>query len=147
MARAILLAASVAWLAAGIVALGVALLGATGLMNALPPLAIDLDALRGALVAIALAMVGSAALHLAIVAGLARPDPTHRRAATAAMLLGGLLVALFVALAAAAWTSAAARPELLLLLLAAGGVAALAAAAYALVVGRLVADRRSGIGS
>lgn len=147
MTRAILLGASVAWLAAGVVAVLVALLGASALMGALPPLAIDLDALRGALVAIGGAMLGMAGLHVAIVIGLARPGPTRHRAATAAMLLGGVLVGLFTGLAAAAWTSAAARPELLALLLAAGAVGALAAGAYALVVVRLVVDRRAGRGS
>jgi hypothetical protein len=145
--RGILLAASIAWLTVGVAAVAFAVLGASALMAALPPLAIDLDALRGALVAIGGAMLGMAGLHVAIVVGLARPGPTRHRAATAAMLLGGVLVALFVGLAAAAWTSAAARPELLGLLLAAGAVGGLAAGAYALVVLRLVADRRAGGGS
>lgn len=147
MARAILIGAAIAWVGAGMIAVLVALLGAGALMASLPPLAIDLDALRGALVAIGGGMVGMAALHAAIVIGLSRSSRTRHRAATGAMLLGGLLVALFIGLAAAAWASAAARPELLVLLAAAGAVAALAAAGYGLVVVRLVADRRAGDGS
>jgi hypothetical protein len=141
-ARAILVVAAIAWLAAGIVALGIALYGADALERALPPLAIDTDALRGAITAVAVALVGVAAVHGVILAGL---RGSRRWAWTAGILGGAVMAMLFVAFAVAAVTSAIAEPANAASLALGAVGAVVAAIGYGAVVIRLLAEVRSGV--
>lgn len=141
MARAILLGGALVWLLAGLVTVAVAVFGADMLAAMLPPLAIDIEALRGAITAMAVALLVGAFLHMGMLVGMGR---AWRRAWTAALLLTSVLATLFVALAATAFTSAAAEPMYWLPWLAAGVGATVVAGAYALAAARLVADLRAG---
>ena len=141
MARAVLAAGSALWLAAGLSGLAVATVAAEAVQALLPPLSIDTDALRGAVVAISIGAIAVAACHLAVLAGIRR----RRRWGTAAgVLLAGLIGMTLFALAAAAAASAAATPAAAPGLLAGMVAAGLAAACYGLAAARLVVDRRSG---
>lgn len=140
MARAILLIGTIAWGVTASAGLVLAAVGADALESALPPLSIDTDALRGAIVAVAFAMAVTAVLHAAILVGLRRE---RRRARTAGILLAALLAATLVALAAAAFTSAIATPAYAAVLVVAGIAAAVGAAAYATVAAQLVGELRS----
>jgi len=137
--RAILTAALVLWLLAGLAALAVAAWGADAVEAALPPLAIDTDALRGAIVAMGAAFIGLATVHGMLVFGLARE---RRWAWTGATLLAALLAMLCLALGAAAATSAVATPEHAVPLVAATAVAVMGALAYAVVAAGLVGEIR-----
>lgn len=141
MARALLLAAATAWALGAVGAAVLAVVGAETLERALPPLSIDTDALRGAIVAVAAGLGIGAAAHLAILAGL-----RARRAFawTSGILLAALAGMTFLALAAAAFTSAIATPASALVLLAAGAICVVAALAYGLIAARLVAEKRAG---
>lgn len=141
MARAILLAATIAWGVAAVLILGLAAVGAERLEAVLPPLSIDTDALRGAIVAVGVAMALTAAAHGAIVVGL---RAGRRRAHSAGILLAAVLTATFVALAAAAFTSALATPASAPLLVGAGLGASIGAAAYGVVAALLIGDLRAG---
>lgn len=141
MARAVLLAGAVAWAVGALAATVLAAVGVEMLERLLPPLAIDTDALRGAIVAVAVALGLGAAAHGAVLLGLRRHRP---RAWTAGILLAALLSATFVALAAAAFTSAIATPASAVVLSVAGAGAAVAALGYAVVTAGLVGERRSG---
>ena len=141
MARAVLLVGGVAWSSAGLAALAVAVVGAETLVSLLPPLAIDTDAVRGAVMAVAVAFGAAAVAHLAVLAGLRAERP---RAWSAAILLASLFAATFTALAAAAFTSAAAEPSAAVALVLAGVAAVVAAGAYALATHRLVHELRAG---
>lgn len=141
MARAILLTGAIAWSLAGLAALVVAVIGAERLVSLLPPLAIDTDAVRGAVTAVAVAFGAAAVAHLAVLAGLRRERP---RAWSAAILLASLFGATFTALAAAAFASAAAEASAAPVLVLAGVAAAVAAGAYALATHRLVHELRAG---
>jgi hypothetical protein len=140
-ARAVLLVGAFAWAIGGAGATLLAAVGVEPLERLLPPLAIDTEALRGAIVAGAVALGLGAAAHVAILMGLGRRRP---RAWTAGILLAGLLSATFVALAAAAFTSAIAAPASASALLAAGVAATVASVGYGAVVAGLVAEKRSG---
>jgi hypothetical protein len=140
-ARAILLVGGVAWSIAGLAALAVAVVGVERLVSLLPPLAIDTDAVRGAVIAVAVAFGAAALAHLAVLTGLRRELP---RAWSAAILLASLFAATFTALAAAAFTSAAAEPSAAVALVLAGVAAVVAAGAYALATHRLVHELRTG---
>lgn len=141
MARALLLAAAVVWALGALGAAVLAAVGADTLERALPPLSIDTEALRGAIVAVAAGLGIGAAAHLGILAGL-----RARRALawTAGILLAGLAAMTFVALAAAAFTSAIAAPASALVLAGGGAACALAAFAYGVIAARLVAEKRAG---
>jgi hypothetical protein len=139
-ARALLLATGVAWLVAGLAGLAFAALGTEMLERALPPLVIDTDALRGAIVAVAVGLAVVGAAHLAVVAAL---RAGHRVAWTVGILMTALLCATLVAVAAAAATSAVADPSRALAYLAGTAGSAAGAVAYGLVAARLVAERRA----
>lgn len=141
MPRAILLAATIAWGGAAVLTLGLAALGADRLEGLLPPLSIDTDALRGALVAVGVAMGLTAAVHGVVVIGL---RAGRRWAWSAGILLAAVLTATFVALAAAALTSAMTTPASAPLLVGAGIGASVGATAYGLVAARLVGELRAG---
>jgi hypothetical protein len=140
-ARALLLAAAIVWALGAVGAAVLAALGADTLERALPPLSIDTEALRGAIVAVAAALAVGAATHLGVLAGL---RARRSLAWTAGILLGVLAAMTFVALAAAAFTSAIAAPASALVLAGGGVACALAALAYGLIAARLVAEKRAG---
>jgi hypothetical protein len=102
-ARRILFVGTIAWLGVAGAALLAAVAGRDALLGALPPLAIDADALGGALTAVAVASAGIGALHAWLVGALAGRD---RRPLTVGTLLACVLTAVFVALAAASAASA-----------------------------------------
>ena len=141
MARTILLIGAVCWLVVAVAGLGVALVGRDALLAALPPLAIDADALGGALTVIAVAALGVAAAHAAVLVGLGRG---RRWARSAGVLLASVMSVVFLALAATAAASAVRESPLALVLGGACVAAAFAAVGYALLAARLVADLRSG---
>ena len=141
MARTILFVGAVAWLMVALVTLGAAVLGREALIAALPPLAIDADALGGALTVIAVASLVIGAAQAGIVAGISRD---RHRARSAGVLLASVLAAGFLGLAATAAASALREPPLAPVLAGACLAAAAAAIAYALTVARLIADLRSG---
>ncbi|HEY6568910.1 MAG TPA: hypothetical protein VIZ22_01395 [Candidatus Limnocylindrales bacterium] len=141
MARLLLVASGAIWLAAGLAGLVLAAIGTERLERLLPPLVIDTDAIRAAIVSVAVAFILVALAHGAVVLGL---RARHELAWTAGILMSAVLAALFVALAAAAAASAAAEPERALAYLAATVVAVIGAVAYVIVTVRLVGERRSG---
>ena len=141
MARTILVVGAVAWLVVAVVALGVAITGRDALLAVLPPLAIDAEALGGALTVVAIASLAIGAAHVGVVVGVARGA---RRARSAGVLLASVLSAAFLGLAAAAAASALRESALALALAGACVAAAAAAIGYAVTVARLVADLRSG---
>lgn len=141
MARTILLIGAIGWLVVAIAGLGVALAGRDTLMAALPPLAIDADALGGALTVIAVVALGIGAAHAGAVVGLGRGS---RWARSAGVLLASVMSVVFLAIAATAAASAVRESPLALLLGGACVATTLAAIGYALTAARLVADLRSG---
>ena len=144
MARAILLAAATAWAVSALGAIVLAAAGTEALERALPPLAIDTEALRGAIVAVAVALAVVAAAHALVVVGMRQG---RRLAWTAGILLGAVMAAASVALAAAAFTSAIATPAAAAELVAGGVIAVLGAVAYGVVTVRLVREQASKWGS
>ncbi len=130
MARTILIAGAVAWLLAGIVGLGLAVMGTDWLRSRLPPLAIDVEALGGALTAMAIGLIVLSAAHIAVVVGLRRE---RHWACSAGVLLASVLAAASLGLAAAAISSAAREAGYALPLIGAALVATLGTAGYALV--------------
>lgn len=141
MTRAVLLAGAMVWGIGSLVAAAVAAIGVETLERLLPSLAIDTEALRGAIVALALGLGLGSAAHAAVLLGLRRG---RRRAWTAGILLAGMLAATFVALGASAFTSAIAAPASAVVLTAAGVAASLAALGYGVVAAGLVGEKRSG---
>lgn len=141
MARTVLLIGAIGWLVVAIAGLGVALAGRNALLAALPPLAIDADALGGALMVIAVAALGVGAAHAGVVVGLGRGN---RWARSAGVLLASVLAVAFLALAATAAASALRESPLALVLSGACVATAVAAVGYALTAARLVADLRAG---
>ena len=143
MARAILgIGAIASWIGC-LGAVGVAIIGVDRLMDLLPPLEVDADAVRGAVVAVGAGFGLAGAAHAAVLLGL---QARRKRAWSAGILLAALLSATFVALAAAAFTSAVAGSAPLGLVLIAGVASALVALAYAIATLRLVAELRAGPG-
>ncbi len=140
MARSILIGTGSAWLLAGIAGLGLAAIGADDLERLLPPLVIDTDALRAAILSFAVGLLVVGALHVVIVLGL---GAGRRVAWTAGILMSGVLSATSVALAASAATSAIADPDRALTYVAGAIGGGLAALAYAIAVARLVSELRS----
>ena len=141
MARAVLLIGGATWIIAAAVTSFVAGFGTEEFERVIPPLTIDTDALRGAVVAVA---CGLLAVGLAHVVALIGVRARRRWGSTAAILLAGLLSATFVALSATAAASAVATPSLAPLLAAAGLGAGVAALAYGAAVVVLVGERRAG---
>lgn len=141
MARGILFLGAIVWLLAGSVSIGVAAFATPQLEAALPPLVIDTDALRGAIVALGGGLSAVGLVHVVVLIGL---GARRRWGSTSAILLAALLTATLIALAAAAATSAAATPEYAPAFLAGVAGASVAAIGYGVVVARLVGARRSG---
>jgi hypothetical protein len=142
-ARAILGIGATVWSVGCVASIGVAIVGVERLMDLLPPLQVDADAVRGAVVAAAVGLALAAAAHLVVLGGL---RAHRRRAWSAGILLAGLLTAIFVALAAAAFTSAVVGSGAVPVLAMAGVAAAALAFGYALATARLVAELRAGAG-
>jgi hypothetical protein len=142
-ARGILVAGALVWLLGGVAALILAALAVPELERSLPPLAIDTDALRGAVVALGSGLLAVGVGHLIVVIGL---NAGRRWGSTTAILLAALLSAVLLALAAASATSAVATPEFAAAFVGGALAAGIGAAAYAIVVVRLVTARRSGWG-
>jgi hypothetical protein len=140
-ARTLLGAASVVWVVAGIVGIGIGLVGAADLQQRLPPLAIDLSALGGAVVAVSGGVLAVGLIHATVLAGMRRG---HRTARSVATVVAAALAALFVALSAAAATSAVNVPERAVILLLAALASIVAAIAYGVVAVLLVAETRAG---
>jgi len=140
-ARAVLLAGTILWAVGALAAAAVAAIGVEQLERLLPPLAIDTDALRGTILAGAVALGLGAVLHGAVLLGLRRRLP---RAWTAGILLAALLSATFVALGAAAFTSAIATPGSAVALGASGAAAVVAAIGYGVIAIGLIGEKRSG---
>lgn len=138
-----LLALGVAWVVMGIGGLGLAALGTERLEAVLPPLAIDTEALRGAIVAVSAGVLGIGVGHLAILLGLRMHRPL---AWTVGILGGALMSATLIALAATSGTTAVADPDRALAFTAGALAAAGVAGAYALVTAQLIAERRAGSG-
>ena len=137
MARTILIAGAVAWLLAGIVGLGLAVMGTDWLRSRLPPLAIDVEALGGALTAMALGLIVLSGAHIAVVVGLRRERHWAR---SAGVLLASVLAAASFGLAAAAISSAAREAGYALPLIGSALVATLGTAGYALVAATLARE-------
>jgi hypothetical protein len=139
--RRTLLVATAAWLAIAVAGLVVAAIGREALLAALPPLAIDADALGGAVAVIAAAALLVGLAHGLILAGLGR----HARwARSAGVLLASVLSVAFLGLAATAVTSAL-REAVQAPALAGGAVGAgVVAAVYGLTAARLVTEMGSG---
>jgi hypothetical protein len=138
-ARRTLLTGAVAWLVLAGAGLIAAVAGRTALLAALPPLAIDADALGGVLAVMAAGAIAIGLAHAAVLAGLARD---RRWARSAGVLLASVLAVTFLALAATA--AASALRETAALILSVGAVsAALVALAYGVTAARLVAELRA----
>lgn len=144
MARSILLVGAVAWVLAGIAGLAVAAFAAETLEGMLPPLAIDTDALRGAVTTVGAGLMAVGLAHAVVLKGL---WSGRRWGWSASTLLAALLAASLLALGAAAATSAVATPAMAATLLVAAALAALGGACYVFVVLRLVGERKSGSAS
>ena len=142
MARTILLLGAAGWLLAGAAGLVLALTGTEALLSVLPPLAIDADALGGALTAIGLTITVMGAAHLVVAFGV---RAGRRWAMSAGVLLTSTLAVASVGLAAAAISSALRQAAMAAPLLVGGAVGFLAAAAYGIAAVRLA--RRLGSGS
>lgn len=141
MARTVLTIGAAVWLAAGAVAFAIAAVGVQPLLSRLPPLAIDADAVGGALTALALTLVAIGTAHLFVVAGL---RDGRRWARSAGALLASVLAIACVGLAAAAVSSAVRSPGYALPLLGAAVVAAAGATGYVLAAVRLARELGSG---
>ena len=112
----------------------------TALLDALPPVAIDADALGGLAAFMAAGSLVVAVAHAGVAVGLARDV---RWARSAGVLLASALAVTFLALAATAAASAV-REVASASILSVGTVAALGVAvAYGLTAARLVAELRS----
>ena len=144
MARTFLVIGAVAFLLAGAFTFALAAVGVERLLTVLPPLAIDADAVGGALTALALTFVATGTVHLFVVAGLREG---RRWAASAGALLAGVLAAAFVGLAAAAVDQRAALAGLRLAAPRGAAAATCAAIGYALVAVRLARELGSGSAS
>jgi hypothetical protein len=132
---------AMAWITLAVVGFAVAATGRNALLAALPPLAIDADALGGAVAVVAVASMAIGVAHAGIAIGLGR----HLRwAQSAGVLLASVLAVAFLGLAAAAVASAVRESPAALVLAGAATVAAAAAIGYGLTAARLVRDLRSG---
>lgn len=89
MVRAVLIVAGAGWSVAGLAALGASLFATDALVELLPPLAIDADAVAGAAAAIGAACLAVGVIHAVVVLGLGRGS---RWAWSAGILLAGVMV-------------------------------------------------------
>ena len=140
MARTVLLAGMIVWLVAGMVGIGIGLMGSASLQRLLPDLTIDLPAIGGAVIALAIGLIIVGVVHGIVVLGLRAGVPSAR---SAALVLTGTLAILLVALAAASATSAVTIPDRAPSFLAACVAGVLAALAYGLATAQLVAEVRA----
>ena len=141
MTRTVLVIGATVWLLAGLGVIGVAMGGREWLLSFLPPLAIDSDALGGALTAMALLVLAIGLAHLAVLIGLARGS---RWVQSAGALLASVLAAVLVGLVAAAVSSAVREAAYALPLVGGATLAALGALGYAVVAVRLARSLGSG---
>jgi hypothetical protein len=141
-ARRVLLVGAVGWLLAAITGIAVAVAGVDALRALLPPLAIDADALGGAITAVAVALLAVGGAHVAVLLGDGR-----RWAMSAGALLSSVLSIASLALAAAAVASAARVSVLAWPLLGGGVVAGLVAIGYGVAAVRLARQLGSGSAS
>lgn len=139
--RTVLVIGAAVWLLLGIGGIGLALVGRQWLLSSLPPLAIDADALGGALTAMALVALALGLVHLCLVIGLARG---WRWARSAGALLASLLAAVSLGLVATAVSSALREAAYALPLAAGAALAAVGALGYAVVAVRLARSLGSG---
>jgi hypothetical protein len=139
-ARTLLLGATIVWLVAGVIGIGIGLTSAAGLQRLLPPLAIDLAALGGAVVAVGIGVLAIGIVHAGVVVALRAGSPF---APSAALLLAITMTTLMLVLAAAAVTSAVTVPERAPPLLVATAAALAAASAYGLVASQLAIEVRA----
>ncbi|MEA2650600.1 MAG: hypothetical protein QOI85_321 [Chloroflexota bacterium] len=144
MARTVLLIGAVVFLLAGAGTFALAAIGVRQLLSLLPPLAIDADAVGGALTALALTLVAAGTAHLFVATGL---RDGRRWARSAGALLAGVLAPVFVGLAAAAVSSALRSPGQAPPLLAGAALATFAAIGYTLAAVRLAREMGSGSAS
>ena len=143
MARTVFLAGGGAWFVLGAVGVALAVAGREWIVATLPPLAVDTDAIGGALTAVALAALAVGAAHLAIAAGLAGD---RRWARSAGILLASMMALAFLGATAAAASSAVRESALVLPLGASAVVAGLAVIAYGLTAVLLVREIGAGPG-
>jgi hypothetical protein len=142
MARTLLLAATIVWLAAGAVGVGIGMLGAGNLQRVLPStVVIDAAALGGAVVAVAIGVLAVGIVHGVVVLGM---RAGYRLALSAALLLAATMSALLLALATTSATSAVTVPDRAASFLFAAGAALAGAVAYGVVTALLVAEVRTG---
>ena len=141
MARAPFLVGTAAWLLLGVAGIVVAMVGRDALTRVLPDLAIDADALGGAIAGIAAGAVAIGLAHLAVAVGF---RAGRRFAVGVGILLASLLAAGFAALAAAALASAQREAALAPALIAGALAAAVIGLAYGWVAWQLVGERRAG---
>jgi hypothetical protein len=139
--RAVLAIGAACWGLAAAGALGLTIVGVDRLLTLLPPLAIDAEAVGGAVTAVGVALGIGAAVHVAILLGL---RAGARLAWTGAVLTCAVAVGGFVALAAAAFASAAAEPSAVGALLAGGVVALVVALAYGAAAVGFIREIRAG---
>jgi len=140
-ARRVLVVGAAVWILLGAVGMLLAAVGTDNLLSWLPPLAIDADALGGALTAVGLALVATGVAHVVVLLGLRRG---RRWAGSAGALLASVLAIVSLALAATAFSSAVREPAYALPLIGAGSLATLAAAGYGIAAVRLVRELGSG---
>lgn len=141
MTRTVLVIGAAVWLVIGFGGLGLAVVGRQWLLSSLPPLAIDADALGGALVAVAMVVMAIGLAHLGVLIGLARG---WRRVRSAGALLASVLAAVLVGLVAAAVSSALREVAYALPLAVGAALAAVGALGYGVVAVRLARSLGSG---
>ena len=137
MARRILIIGAVAWLLAGAGAFALSAVGVELLLSLLPPLAIDADAVGGALTALALTLVATGTAHLFVVGWLREG---RRWGMSAGALLSSVLAVACVGLAATAISSALREPTYAVQLLGAAALAGVAATGYVLAAVELARE-------
>jgi len=139
--RAVLATGAAVWGLAAAAAALIAAIGLDRLLALLPPLAIDTDAVRGAIITVGVVLALVSAAHLVALVAL---DRRLRLAWTAGLLLCALGVAITIGLMGSAFASAVAEPTMALPLAAAGIVALAASFAYAGAVAWFVGEIRAG---
>lgn len=135
LARIILSVGAGTWLLAGAAGIVTGIVGAEELVARLPTLAIDADAVGGALTATGTGMAALGCIHVAVLVGLRRG---RRWAASGGALLGAVMAPGSLALAATAGASASRESVLAAVLLAAAAVGTLAAIGYVVMAVRMV---------
>jgi uncharacterized membrane protein len=140
-ARRVLVLGAAVWILLGAGGLLLAAVGTDNLLARLPPLAIDADALGGAITAVGFALAATGVTHVVVLIGLRRG---RRWASSAGALLASVLAIVSLALAATAFSSAVRESAYALPLVGAGSLATLAAAAYGIAAVRLAHELGSG---